>query len=157
MKGTILLLEFSTKKYVLDVFYELVSNYMVFLTYFMASFRSEKQPYIWVPFYHRVFIYSYATANVQLFHSLTGPRSPARAVSGGATARVRDRSRAGPGSAHHSPARRRPLASRQDVSLAGWERGACLRPICNFVMRTSAHRICRMRVGLAVAWVRDGR
>ena len=44
----------------------------------------------------------------------------------------------------------------QDVSLAGWERGACLRPICNFVMRTSPHRICRMRVGLAVAWAPHG-
>jgi len=44
-------------------------------------FGSEKQLYIWVPFYHRGFIYSYSTAIVQLFHSLTGPRSPARAVS----------------------------------------------------------------------------
>ena len=63
------------------MFYELVSNYMVFPTYFITSFRSEKQLYIWVPFYHRVFIYSYYTANVQLFHSLTGHRSPARAAS----------------------------------------------------------------------------
>ena len=84
------LLEFSTKKYVL------------FTTYFMSSFQitwyfqrtlwprfdSEKQLYIWVPFYHRGFIYSYSTAIVQLFHSLTGPRSPARAVRLGSRAEV---------------------------------------------------------------------
>ena len=60
--------EFSTKKYVL------------FTTYFMSSFQitwyfqhtlwprfdSEQQPYIWVPFYRRVFIYSYSTTNIQL-------------------------------------------------------------------------------------------
>ena len=44
-------------------------------------FESEKQPYIWVPLYHRVIIYSYSTTNIQLFHSLSGPRSPARALS----------------------------------------------------------------------------
>ena len=51
-------------------------------------FDSEKQLYIWVPFYHRVFKYSYSTAIIQLFHSLTGPRSPARAVRLGSRAEV---------------------------------------------------------------------
>ena len=75
--------EFSTKKY------------MLFTKYFMSSFQItwyfqrtlwprfdfEKQLYIWVPFYHGVSIYSYSTVIVQLFHSLTGSRSPARAMS----------------------------------------------------------------------------
>ena len=32
-------------------------------------------------FCYRIFIYSYSTAIAQLFHSLTGSRSPARAMS----------------------------------------------------------------------------
>ena len=65
------LLEFSTKKYVL------------FTTYFMSSFQItwyfDVLYYIWVPFYHKIFIYSYSTAHVELFHSLTCTRSQAKA------------------------------------------------------------------------------
>ena len=70
------ILEFSTKKYVL------------FTEYFMSSFQItwyfrrtlwprleyEKQPCIWVTFYHRVLVYSYSTANVELFHTLDPDR-----------------------------------------------------------------------------------